>query len=148
MLAEAAHLAKLYASEEWAGHAMYLHWLMAMADELDCDPPDRSAMAAARHSPNAGPAATVSTGPLIASEDGWVGGRQWGDTPPSTIASDLTEAPRHPAQWDSGIVTPVCEHVSREQRVAVRCPYARAAQSGRSSADLSNTRGDPRRTTP
>ena len=47
VLAEAAHLAKLYASEEWAGHAMYLHWLMAMADELDCDPPDRSAMAAA-----------------------------------------------------------------------------------------------------
>ena len=52
LLAEAEHLAKLYATEEWASHAMYLYGLMAMADELDCDPvaaprPDRPATAAA-----------------------------------------------------------------------------------------------------
>jgi len=33
-LAQAAHLARLYATEEWASHVMHLHGLMAMADEL------------------------------------------------------------------------------------------------------------------
>jgi hypothetical protein len=37
-LAEAAHFAKLHATDEWASHVMHLHGLMAMADELYCDP--------------------------------------------------------------------------------------------------------------
>ena len=33
-LAEAAHLTKLSATEEWASYAMKLHGLLAMADEI------------------------------------------------------------------------------------------------------------------
>jgi hypothetical protein len=36
-LAEAAHLAKLYATDAWASHVMDVHGLVAMADELGCD---------------------------------------------------------------------------------------------------------------
>ncbi len=37
-LAEAAHLTKLSATEEWVSYAMKLHGLLAMADVLHCDP--------------------------------------------------------------------------------------------------------------
>ena len=37
-LAEAAHVAQLCATEEWASHVMRLQGLMAMTDELYCNP--------------------------------------------------------------------------------------------------------------
>jgi hypothetical protein len=37
-IAEAAHVAQLWATDEWASHVMRLQGLMAMADELYCNP--------------------------------------------------------------------------------------------------------------
>ena len=37
-VAEAAQLAKLHAADEWTSHAMHVHGLMAMVDELYGDP--------------------------------------------------------------------------------------------------------------
>jgi hypothetical protein len=36
--AEAAHLAEMYAADKWASHVMHLHGLIAMTDELGCNP--------------------------------------------------------------------------------------------------------------
>jgi len=49
-LAEAAHVAQLCAADEWATHVMRLQGLMAMTDELYCNPvtpPRREAQTAA-----------------------------------------------------------------------------------------------------
>jgi hypothetical protein len=49
-VADAAHVAQLYATDEWASHVMRLQGLMAMTDELYCDPgtpPRREAQTAA-----------------------------------------------------------------------------------------------------
>jgi vacuolar-type H+-ATPase subunit B/Vma2 len=37
-LADAAHLAEKYAADKWASHVMHLHGLIAMTDELYCNP--------------------------------------------------------------------------------------------------------------
>jgi hypothetical protein len=37
-LSETGRPAKTYAADKWASHVMHLHGLMAMADELVCDP--------------------------------------------------------------------------------------------------------------
>jgi hypothetical protein len=55
-LARAAHLAELHATDDWDSHVMRLQGLMAMTDELCCNP-----VAAPRREAQTAPAATALT---------------------------------------------------------------------------------------
>jgi hypothetical protein len=74
-LADTAHLAEMYAADEWASHVMHLHGLMAMTDELYCIP-----VAAPRP---AGPAAGATPLPRLRSRGDCVG---WAGRPPRPAA--------------------------------------------------------------